>query len=219
MISSLVVVFFLALVSSCSNQKDNESNQTEDGLQTSIVEIRDEPENQIEEKPEQETIKGKVLLKVNGKTFEGTDFFVDSSTPRSEWLTNQTEGMENEIPTFAAGIVATKPNHIMIAIGYSSEIVNEKKISGSYSLDANEENPFTISLTMDENMRSFTFSSGTVEVDRLTPEQVKLTAAGTGLYSDIQKQEYLENEKAIIELELTFPNILIDGKDIKRVKF
>lgn len=216
-ISSFVVSLFLVLNSSCGNQQTNESNITdEEETPTATTEIKDEQEDQIEEGSGQKTIKGRVLFKVNGQTFEGTEFSLDPSTPRSEWFTNQSESIE--IPTFGASMIATKPNNIMIVIGYSNEKVNEKMLSGTYSLDSNKENPFTIGLNMDNNMKNFTFSSGTVEINKLTPELVKLTAIGTGLYSDIQKQEYLENEKATIELELAFPNIIIDGKDIKRVE-
>lgn len=165
-----------------------------------------------------ENIHGKVLFKGKGQTYKGTTFFVDSSTPRSEWLTNNAVGMETETPIFAATFTAIKPHDISVGIGYSGKKVNNKKLSGTLSLDATAKNPFTITVILDKHMKSFTFSSGVVTIQEITPQKIKLKAKGKGLYSDIKKQEYLDNQPATIEIELTFPNIIIDGKDVKKVK-
>jgi hypothetical protein len=212
---STLTVMMLLFTISCgvSAQQNDESIP----MEKSQVEERSDAENSS--LSGEESISGTVILRVNNKTFKGSTFSVDPTTPKSVWHTKNMEGMENEIPILALSMSSLEPKRMGVLVGFSGEEVNAKKLSGTFSLDPNIKNPFTITLVMDDNMKTFSFSSGTVTVDELSPESVKLTAKGAGLYADMEKQEYLDNQSAEVEIEMTFPNIMIDGKDIKRVDF
>lgn len=212
--STLTAMMLLFTISCGLSAKQSDENAQGEKNQ---VEEKNEPEDQG--KNEQETISGTVILKVNNKTFEGRTFTVDPTTPKSTWHTRDMEGMEHEVPIFAMNMTSVKPDPMGVLVGYSGNEVNAKKLSGTFSLDSNIDNPFTITVVMDNYMKNFSFNTGTVTIERLTTEKVKLTASGTGLYSDIEKQEYLDNQAAEVVIEMTFPNIMVDGKDIKRVEF
>jgi len=211
-------ICFLLAVSlfSCGDSKTATQEPQNEESSESISATPPE-ETQEEEPTEKSTFEGSAVLKVGDNTFEGLQFLLDPSTPKSEWLTNSMVGMENEKAVFAAAITATAPSQFSLVLGYSGEKVNEKSLSGTFSLDPNSENPFTISAIMDNNMKNFTFSAGSVEIVKLTPETVELKAKGTGLYANIEKQEYLENQPATFNIKLSFPNIIVNGKDVKRV--
>jgi hypothetical protein len=205
------------ITTACNSNKNENTDKTVSKSEMASVEKNVESEEKEHSNEADKTVKGKVVLNLNGKIFETTGFVPDPSSPRSEWLTNMAEGMENQVPTLAMAISGLRPSQCSVLIGYTGKKVNNKNLSGSFPIGT-EENTFTISLIMDNNMKNFTFSKGTVEVEKLTPETVKLKAEGIGLYADNGKQQYKENEKATFELELSFPNILIDGKEIKRIK-
>lgn len=215
-LSTLTAIVLLFSLSCGASAK--QGDQHAEPVTSQAEELQEnEPEAQVSGR--QESISGTVILRVHNQIFEGRTFLVDPTTPKSVWLTNNMEGMENETPIFAMNMSSVKPKQMGVVLGYSGKEVNAKALSGTFSMSPDNENTFTIALLMDENMKTFSFSEGSVSITQLTPEKVKLVARGTGLYSDIEKQEYLDNQDAEVEVEISFPNIVVDGKDIKRVDF
>lgn len=208
--------FSILFLGACSGGA--EAPVTDEGSETS--EFVSETETEEDETPEttQNEMEGKIVLKVGEHEWIGSSFLLDPSTPRAEWQTNKMEGMENETPIVGMTMISQKPNDFSVALGYSGDDVNSLDMKGTYSLNAQSATPFTISLNLDGQTKNFTFDKGEVNVVKMDKEGVKLTATGSGLFADLGAGKVEMDQPATFEVEIEFPNVLVDGAHVKQVE-
>jgi len=201
-----------SLLIACNNSEENAGNEDENTAQNDVT-----SENDVAPEDEQtEEAKGRAFLKVGELTFEGTTFLTDQNSPSSNWADIPQVDSDELQPTMAMEIQTISPNQMMISLGLTGEKVKDRKLEGDFSLNTDTENPFVISVIIDDGMKNYTFSDGTVTISELIPEHVNLTAEGTGMYSDFESGEVMVEKSASFELELNLPNIFIDGETIKQ---